>query len=222
LYKLLAASMRKLLFVLIVIALPAAILAQADSAIATIDTLPQKIYKSKALKKGFYRNQEEFFNNAPSVTRDFTVKEKTTIEKRKAGGISAVVYVLADGEAAVEGEIWGFCDGKDVFVKSHVGYGYSWKLDCIGQHPYYIFPLQRGVVDIITGASYEIILMNKKGKFKRVHSAGIIELFESEPDIQYDFKKALGPDIYEPNPNRSAITRKYLKLFNERLIEQEQ
>jgi hypothetical protein len=49
----------------------------------------------------------------------------------------------------------------------------------------------------------------------------LLELFKDESDIKYGFRAALGPDIYEPNLKRSAITREYLKKFNERLISKE-
>ncbi|MES2850056.1 MAG: hypothetical protein V4685_13440, partial [Bacteroidota bacterium] len=208
-----------------------------DSVVILPDTANQKIYKSKQLVKGFYLNKDEFFNNRPSIKRNFSVTERTTSAKYKAAGILPVKYVLAEGEAPIQDKIWGFCDGSNVYAYSQAGLSSNinfWKLDCIGPHPFYVFPLGNDWVDIsnpisftvdmlslAAGPSYEIFMLNKKGKFKKVYSEDLLELFEEEPDIQYDFKHALGGDIYEPNLNRSGITRIYLKKFNERLIENE-
>ncbi len=216
----------KAVVVLAIVILPLVSIAQADSTAAhPADSTQPKVYKAKMLAKGFYKNKEEFFNNAPSITRAFTVQEKTISDKKKAGGIMAVAYVLEDGGVMSDDEVWGFCDGKDVYVKCVKVLGNYWKLDCIGPHPYFVFPLYQLLVSLpaqaLSGPAYEIYLMNKKGKFKRADSDDVLELLQAEPTIKYSFRNALGPDMYEPNPNRSAITREYLKKFNEALIEKE-
>jgi len=38
----------------------------------------EKIYNAKELKKGLYKTYGEFINNSPSITNEFTVKEKST------------------------------------------------------------------------------------------------------------------------------------------------
>ncbi len=226
--------MKKIVFITVLL-LPVALLqAQTDSAVAK----PVKIYKSKVLNKGFYKSKEEFFNNAPSIIRDFSVKEQTTSEKKIARGMMAVSYKLEEGEPLINEKVWGFCDGNDVYVYFADIRGDFRKLDCIGPYPFFL-SLPKTTVPglILTGAvegtlsvaaqiisldNYcEIFLMNEKGKFKKAYSADVLELFEWEPDIWEHFRYELGPDIEEPNPNRNTITRKYLTEFNKRLIEEE-
>jgi hypothetical protein len=159
----------------VVFIFPAACMAQTDTVITPADTTTQKIYKAQILKKGFYKDKEEFFNNAPSLIRNFTVEQKTVSDKKKKGGIMKVQYVIADNEAPVGNNIWGFCDSTDVYVWHAQNF---WKLDCIGPHPYFVYPLKSYVswpnFGIIAGLiidesmpSYEIFLMDKKGRFKR-------------------------------------------------------
>ena len=60
------------------------------------------------LKKGAYKNFEEFKSNAPSIT---------TYEFRE--GPAGDILYIKDGEAEYPTrDTWGFCDGKDIFINS--------------------------------------------------------------------------------------------------------
>ncbi len=97
-----------------------------------------KIYNAKELKKGFYKSYDEYINNSPSVLKDFTVKPKTL--RKSDSAIICVDFELANEDEKV-GSIWGFCDGKDVFIKRSTGLNSNkyWRVEHIGIHPYYYY-----------------------------------------------------------------------------------
>jgi len=67
------------------------------------------ILKDVALTKGVYSTIEEFKNNNPSQ-KNFEIQEDA---------ISDMLYILEpDGNKSIARNIWGYCDGKNAFVKS--------------------------------------------------------------------------------------------------------
>lgn len=66
------------------------------------------VLKSADLKKGVYKNFEEFKLNAPSIS-NYELRE---------GSIGDVLYVKEGDAEYPTREAWGFCDGKDIFINS--------------------------------------------------------------------------------------------------------
>lgn len=66
------------------------------------------VLKSIDLKKGAYKNFEEFKLNAPSISG---------YELRK-GSMGDILYVKEGDSEYPTREAWGFCDGKDLFINS--------------------------------------------------------------------------------------------------------
>jgi hypothetical protein len=67
------------------------------------------VLKDAALKKGVYSTFEEFKNNNPSQ-KNFEIQEDA---------ISDLLYILeSDGSKYIARNIWGYCDGKNAYVKS--------------------------------------------------------------------------------------------------------
>lgn len=66
------------------------------------------VLKSADIKKGAYKNFEEFKLNAPSIEN---------YELRK-GSIGDILYVKEGDSEYPTREAWGFCDGKDIFINS--------------------------------------------------------------------------------------------------------
>ncbi|HEY0742024.1 MAG TPA: hypothetical protein VGD40_11210 [Chryseosolibacter sp.] len=79
-------------------------------------TIPP-ILQASQYKKGIYKSYSEFLRNAPSISDGFTYKTNSSdkkIEKDEA------VYTLSLLDSASTRRdirrLWGFCDGKDIFV----------------------------------------------------------------------------------------------------------
>jgi hypothetical protein len=80
---------------------------------AQINTVATAI-NNTLLKKGFYKNYDEFITNSPSIIVDFNLK-KTVLNKEDS------TIICAEFEAVTKStklnNVWGFCDGKSVFVR---------------------------------------------------------------------------------------------------------
>ena len=63
--------------------------------------------------KGVYRNFIEFRDNAPGIIMDFSIKEKTNFTG-ESYDVTKGVIKTADGK---ESNVWGYCDGKQIFIK---------------------------------------------------------------------------------------------------------
>ena len=67
------------------------------------------VLKNNELKRGVYSTFKEFKNNNPAYT-DFTVQKATLTDE---------LYVKdAAGKERLTRNVWGYCDGKNVFIKS--------------------------------------------------------------------------------------------------------
>ena len=80
------------------------------------------LYKLDSLKKGVYKNFEEFKFNNPSQQIPLEVKPKT---KKIVSGVFQIesltsywVYYNKNSFKLDSGEFWGFCDGKNLYINS--------------------------------------------------------------------------------------------------------
>jgi hypothetical protein len=69
------------------------------------------LYNLHNLKKGVYKNSEEFKFNRPSLQIPLKVEEK-----HKMGIFTYLVRYNVDSFKLKKGEFWGFCDGENVYV----------------------------------------------------------------------------------------------------------
>jgi hypothetical protein len=69
------------------------------------------LYNLHNLKKGVYRNCEEFKFNRPSLQIPLKVEEKTRLEI-----FTYLVKYNGDSLKLKKGEFWGFCDGENVYI----------------------------------------------------------------------------------------------------------
>lgn len=84
------------------------------------------ILKDTAHPRGVYVTYDEFRNNTPSIT-DFEIKKDKLID---------IVYVRQqDGTFAANRKIWGFSDGKDLYVRFHDNFYLLQRLE----RSYYIY-----------------------------------------------------------------------------------
>jgi hypothetical protein len=81
--------------------------------------LPE-ILKAEVYNRGVYRNFAEFLKNSPSVTNQFKITTKANDEEIQNG---KAIYRLTVADSTTIGKnIWGFCDGKVIYV-NEANYG---------------------------------------------------------------------------------------------------
>lgn len=68
------------------------------------------ILKDDVLRKGVYKNNEDFLNNAPSDT-NFTVKQDSK-------GFITLYLKDEDGNEYLSRDSWGYCDGTSIFINN--------------------------------------------------------------------------------------------------------
>jgi hypothetical protein len=78
------------------------------------------ILKDTSFKKGVYASFEEFKNNNPSIP-EFEVKK---------GKLGDVLYVkMENGESVASRSVWGYCDGKKLYIKTGDNYYQLYRID---------------------------------------------------------------------------------------------
>ncbi len=193
---------------------------------STIASLSQndttKIYNSSQLKKGFYKTYEEYLNNAPSLNPDVTITYFT--RNKNDSNIISANYKLTDPHAKMP-EIWGFCDGKDVFIQHQITMVKTRypKAEYIGKYPFFIFwqkqiyaigpPLLALATAAGTAsmkASLDLMFVDQQGKIKEASYRNLKKFFTSDPELLKRFK--------EDNYISNKIIAKYLIEFNEKYI----
>ncbi len=181
-----------------------------------------KIYNSSQLRMGFYKTYEEYLNNAPSFTPDVTLVY--LIKSRLDSTITAAEYKLKDPSAAMP-EIWGFCDGRDVFIRHRVSpfkVRYA-KAEYIGKNPFFLFwkkevyAIGPPLLALATAAGtaairpvFYLMFINPKGKITQAKYSTLKKLFSVDPDLLKRFKS--------DNYISDRVMAKYLIEFNEKYI----
>lgn len=162
----------KILFLVVFTMFGFIVVAQEDSS---------KIHNATSLNKGFYKTYEEYINNKPSITLDFAVIYKTC--KKSDSAIISVNFELINSKEKV-GNVWGFCDGKDVFIKRQTGLNSNkyWKIQQLGNYPlYYYFEKSFGFGDgLVRLASFAIT---------NLHDDDLILAYKDENDKNHSLSK---------------------------------
>jgi hypothetical protein len=71
------------------------------------------ILKGAEFQRGVYKNFSEFLNNRPTITQFVVKKDKLT----------DIIYITDDGgQSRAVRDVWGYCDGKNFFIKSGENY----------------------------------------------------------------------------------------------------
>ena len=188
------------------------------------------------LKKGFYRNFEEFRTNSPSL---FIPCEANYWEEK---GIDLYkIYVFTYSSSITldrKLEVWGYCDGKDVYVRQIEPFSkeskYS-KLQFIGRYCYYQIKLigyinhasmtvsgnfesfgsSKSKIPIIKTTFYNI----NNGKSYELTKSVLKAILSSDDELSKmfteEYKKM--PIIYQNEQevvDREELLKKYLKLYS--------
>lgn len=178
-------------------------------------SLPAK----KQLKKGFYKNYQEYLDNNPSITHDFRT-ELFRANKRDTTVIAGA-YTLNDQRIKLK-KIWGFCDGESVFIRYKVLIGNTfYKAQVLGPHPYFLYKekmillagppvmaLATAAATAALPADFEIMAVIGPGRPKYVWMGTMKKILKDQPELLAAFKKEV-----KVISNRSRA--KYLKLYSE-------
>jgi hypothetical protein len=162
------------------------------------------------LKRGIYKNYQEFLNNSPSITREFKVDQKTKSEKALIKGICAVGLDVLSGQEKI-GQVWGFCDGNAVYYNHSIFENKYWKLQYIGPNPFFFHGRQirtaQGLLNAgFDGTFVDLYFITDKGKSRLANDGYLSRLFKSEPSLRdYD---------YDPNKKGDNTKQQYLRKYN--------
>ena len=168
-----------------------------------IDTA-ERIYNAKVLKKGLYKNFTEFITNSPSTTKEFTVVERTQADLMFMHGSEYTFKVL--GSNIEESDVYGFCDGKDVFINYDHPKGYC-KMECIGPYTFFTYTVHgSGALALVPD---QLMILDEKGKFMNATVNNVKKiLMERNKDLA---------DEYEGIEDKKDKRKEYLTKLNQSL-----
>ncbi|WP_143308727.1 hypothetical protein [Chitinophaga vietnamensis] len=165
------------------------------------------VIHAKTLKKGLYKTFREFQTNSPSEEGDLVIKERSA---------AAQIYLLANrnelvirdasGQEHKVKNYWGFCDGKNVYIKDNglnriteMGYyciyqlkgiqpsrGYYNSADMTVNNINTPYTLTK-VINIVTGDIYELSAYNLK-KYILPQDNTLLEEFRSDREKKDDLE----------------------------------
>ncbi|MBI3218676.1 MAG: hypothetical protein HYZ44_04130 [Bacteroidetes bacterium] len=163
----------------------------------------EKIYQAKELKRGIYKTYEEFINNSPSITNEFSVKEKNTVR-----GGSPFDFEISDGTKV--GKVFGFCDGKYVYMKGLRMGGFC-KVDYVGRYSFFNYGTH-GVGVAAMAVPGHLVIVDDGGKY-RDGTVNFVSKFirSSNPTLADEFDKLT---------DKKAKREEYLIKLNESLKNQ--
>jgi len=193
-----------------------------------------KIYNSTELKKGFYKSYEEYVNNNPSITYDFKTTYLTASGTNKT--IIQADYTLIETDKKT-GKVWGFCDGKDIFIRFTTGlvYGKFWKVGYNGIMPFFYYnqsqthgfaPGLMGLVTLAATSTLEPVLqMYVKeigGGYTRVTKHSFKRMLKKEPALQKEFLEKMknfeSDDEQQNKLSNKEIDKLRFEIYKEFLI----
>lgn len=168
------------------------------------------VTKDSVLKKGFYKNFQEYLDNAPSISMaGFRV---TKFIKSKTDSTIVGADFLGDYTTHHVGHIWGFCDGENVYIsysRSMVDKRY-WKAQCLGRHPFInyaeknivafgppVIAAATAIASATAPVDYTVMAANEKGKIRQVDIKDIRKLLTGHPNLLAAFNKDIKG--YEPS-----------------------
>lgn len=175
---------------------------------------------ARQLKRGFYKNYQEYLDNNPSISGDFTTQLYRASKKDTT--IIAASFNMISNQNFKVNKVWGFCDGESVFIRYKVLIGNNfWKAQVLGPKPYFLYkekmifaagpPLMALATAAVTAAvpaGFEIMAVTGKGRPKYVWKGTMKKILADQPELLAAFKK-------EVKVISNTYRAKYLKLYNE-------
>ena len=130
--------------------------------------------------RGLYRSFKAFQNNSPEITEQFVVE--------LIDSLTQLYWYKLNSEKKIHSMIFGFSDGKDIYVQDRRGlHGYH-KLDVVGKYSLYIQRTpQNSIVHRIIGSYAMIIMPNDVYKKFTIELVSKI-LRENDPKLSREFE----------------------------------
>ena len=176
------------------------------------------IYQQKDnLKAGIYRNFEEFQRNSPSVQWKYSITPKSIgYGMFNAGGtIDAALLEMEKTERKAFGNIYGFCDGKSIYICTEYKSGIYLKkktifhkIEYLGKIVYYedIYYAQTG-----NGSVKQL-----SHKYMRIDHGTVYTLTKKVlKNLLKDSPKLL--DEFENESNKNRVLKDYLIKYSKTL-----
>ncbi|MFT3935667.1 MAG: hypothetical protein QM726_18710 [Chitinophagaceae bacterium] len=169
---------------------------------------------SKILKKGLYKNYEEFLNNNPSNTKDDFFVSFYFLNKKDPSSIVGANYQFTDSSKEKE-NVWGFCDGNAIYVAATpFSTQYYWKLIGLGKYPFFLGK-NRSFMSLNFN-ELTLLIITEKGKFKEVDIGYMKKILAAQPSLLADFRKVA--DRYEQYDNPNVDVFESEETFKEKTM----
>lgn len=172
------------------------------------------------LKKGIYKTFDEFRSNSPSIPLDYEIIKVNDI---------AFQLKIDKEKTDYYGAIWGFCDGKKVYINLDFDmsgrsrfrpYSYFGILQNIGRYCYFLFPQ-------VAYTNINAMIINGRNPLPHVVDINNGKVLCLNCDMnagflkQSHFKKILTHDpdlwtIYKNDKSNGDLFLKYIKIFCEK------
>lgn len=161
------------------------------------------ITDSVELKQGIYKSYIEFFLNKPSIPFEYDVKSKEPI----ASSITFYRVVIDKEEGKMIGNIFGFCDGKEIYINETYPRlkpnALFKKIEYLGIYCYFID--HEGV-----GAEYrriERILNIFSGEVSKLSKTSLKLILNSDTELLNEFKN---------QTNKGKHLKRYIIKYSEK------
>lgn len=158
----------------------------AKNAKTKIDTTP-RIWQAAQLKPGFYKSRTELITNSPSIQKKFLIFQRNAADLVFQHG-GEYNYKLLAGEGSIDNdEIYGFCDGIDVYLNYDHPKGYT-KVEYLGQYSYFTYVYHgTGAIALVPD---QFVVMDENGNCYTGSPAYIKKILaEKCPDLLIKYKQ---------------------------------
>jgi hypothetical protein len=163
------------------------------------------LQNSSLYKQGIYKNFEELKYNNPSVSLDGRIITRTA----EAGSKKVICYRLEKNKSMQQahGKLYGFSDGRNIYIKRASATGEHVKIDNYGKYGYFedIAYSSTGTVTV-PFLTLNLIDMNS-GEISRIDRKHLRELLEDEPGLLV---------AYNEESQKDKNIKKYLIMYLEK------
>ena len=179
------------------------------------------------LKKGVYRSFKEFKYNSPSILDSFTI---TTEQKKIIKSISestesnthTIYHILLPEPYSESDDVWGFCDGKHVYINTRQIYhpdGIFEKIDYLGRYCLFFQWMPNAAGS--PAAAKQINPKTNGYLSKRIVNINNGQIYNPDGPNHADLITILSTDkgiydSYKADKDKNAKTFYYLKVYSEK------
>jgi len=157
-------------------------------------------WKQGRPKMGYYRNFDEFINNAPSQPwRTYPDKRLHQGTRQRKRGTYHVDFQISRDSAAAMGSIFGFCDGENIYLNlDQPKFKPSTRfvrLRFVGPFAYYTYDVEETYLNFFEHMQEMVIDLNT-GEIRRLNTDYLKFLLKQRPDLASEFEQKIFQPIY--------------------------